>query len=132
MTAAGVNISPNKLENLLKFSPFVRDAMVIGDRRPYLAALIGIDLGMVSMWAQQQNLQFTTHRDLIEKAEVRRLIESAVTDVNRQVAEEEQLQGFELLPIDLEETGALTATQKVRRGMAAAQFQDLIERMYAA
>jgi long-chain acyl-CoA synthetase len=132
MTAAGVNISPNKLENLLKFSPFVRDAMVIGDRRPYLAALIGIDLGMVSMWAQQQNLQFTTHRDLVEKPEVRRLIESAVTDVNRQVAEEEQLQGFELLPIDLEETGALTATQKVRRGMAAAQFQDLIERMYAA
>ncbi len=132
MTAAGVNISPNKLENLLKFSPFIRDAMVIGDRRPYLAALIGIDLGMVSVWAQQQNLQFTTHRDLVEKPEVRRLVESAVTDVNRQVAEEEQLQGFEILPIDLEETGALTATQKVRRGMAAAQFQDLIERMYAA
>lgn len=132
MTAAGVNISPNKLENLLKFSPFIRDAMVIGDRRPFLAALIGIDLGMVSVWAQQQNLQFTTHRDLVEKPEVRRLVESAVTDVNRQVAEEEQLQGFEILPIDLEETGALTATQKVRRGMAAAQFQDLIERMYAA
>jgi long-chain acyl-CoA synthetase len=132
MTAAGVNISPAKLENLLKFSPFVRDAMVIGDRRPYLAALVGIDVGMVSVWAQQQNLQFTTQRDLIEKPEVRRLIESAVSDVNRQVDEEEQIQGFELLPIDLEETGALTATQKVRRGIAAAQFSDLIERMYAA
>jgi long-chain acyl-CoA synthetase len=132
MTAAGVNISPAKLENLLKFSPFVRDAMVIGDRRPYLAALVGIDVGMVSVWAQQQNLQFTTQRDLIEKPEVRRLVESAVNDVNRQVDEEEQIQGFELLPIDLEETGALTATQKVRRGMAAAQFSDLIERMYAA
>jgi long-chain acyl-CoA synthetase len=131
MTAAGVNISPNKLENLLKFSPFIRDAMVIGDRRPYLAALIGIDVGMVSVWAQQQNLQFTTQRDLVEKPEVRRLVESAVAEVNRQVAEEEQLQGFELLPIDLEETGALTATQKVRRGIATAQFGDLIERMYA-
>lgn len=131
MTAAGVNISPNKLENLLKFSPFIRDAMVIGDRRPYLAALIGIDVGMVSVWAQQQNLQFTTQRDLVEKPEVRRLVESAVAEVNRQVAEEEQLQGFELLPIDLEETGALTATQKVRRGIATDQFGDLIERMYA-
>lgn len=132
MTAAGVNISPAKLENLLKFSPFVRDAMVIGDRRPYLAALVGIDVGMVSVWAQQKNLPFTTQRDLIEKPEVRRLVESAVSEVNRQVDEEEQIQGFELLPVDLEETGALTATQKVRRGMAAAQFSDLIERMYAA
>jgi long-chain acyl-CoA synthetase len=132
MTAAGVNISPAKLENLLKFSPFVRDAMVIGDRRPYLAALVGIDIGMVSVWAQQKNLQFTTQRDLIEKPEVRKLVESAVNDVNRQVDEEEQIQSFELLPVDLEETGALTATQKVRRGMATAQFSDLIERMYAA
>jgi long-chain acyl-CoA synthetase len=132
MTAAGVNISPNKLENLLKFSPFIRDAMVIGDRRPYLAALIGIDIGMVSVWAQQQNLQFTTQRDLVERVEVRRLVEGAVSEVNRQVDEHEQVQGFELLPIDLEETGALTATQKVRRGMATAQFQDLIERMYAS
>ena len=132
MTAAGVNISPAKLENLLKFSPFVRDAMVIGDRRPYLAALVGIDIGMVSVWAQQKNVQFTTQRDLIEKPEVRKLVESAVNEVNRQVDDEEQIQGFELLPVDLEETGALTATQKVRRGMAAAQFSDLIERMYAA
>jgi len=132
MTAAGVNISPNKLENLLKFSPFIRDAMVIGDRRPYLAALIGIDVGMVSVWAQQQNLQFTTQRDLVERIEVRRLVEGAVNEVNRQVDEHEQVQGFELLPIDLEETGALTATQKVRRGTAAEQFQDLIERMYAS
>jgi long-chain acyl-CoA synthetase len=131
MTAAGVNISPNKLENLLKFSPFIRDAMVIGDRRPYLAALIGIDIGMVSVWAQQKNLQFTTQRDLVEKPEVRRLVEGAVSEVNRQVDEHEQVQGFELLPIDLEDTGALTATQKVRRGTATAQFQDLIERMYS-
>jgi long-chain acyl-CoA synthetase len=132
VTAGGLNISPTKLENLLKFSPFVRDAMVIGDRRPYLAALIGIDIGMVSVWAQQQNLQYSTQRDLVEKPEVRRLIESAVSEVNRQVQEEEQIEGFQLLPVDLEETGALTATQKVRRGMAAAQFGDLIERMYAA
>jgi long-chain acyl-CoA synthetase len=87
---------------------------------------------MVSVWAQQKNLPFTTQRDLIEKPEVRKLIESAVNEVNREVDEEEQIQGFELLPIDLEETGALTATQKVRRGMAVAQFSDLIERMYAA
>jgi long-chain acyl-CoA synthetase len=131
VTAAGLNVSPTKLENLLKFSPFIRDAMVIGDRRPHLTALVGIDIGMVSVWAQQQNLQFTTQRDLVEKNEVRRLVEGAVSEVNRQVAEDEQIQGFELIPVDLEETGALTATQKVRRSMAAAQFSELIERMYA-
>src|SRR5262249_8668728 len=73
-----------------------------------------------------------TQRDLVEKPEVRRLVESAVNEVNRQVDDEEQIQGFELLPVDLEETGALTATQKVRRGVAAAQVSALIERMYAA
>jgi long-chain acyl-CoA synthetase len=131
VTAAGLNVSPTKLENLLKFSPFIRDAMVIGDRRPHLTALVGIDIGMVSVWAQQQNLQFTTQRDLVEKAEVRKLVDGAVSEVNRQVAEDEQIQGFELIPVDLEETGALTATQKVRRSMAASQFSELIERMYA-
>jgi long-chain acyl-CoA synthetase len=132
ITAGGLNISPNHIENLLKVSPFIAEALVIGDRRPYLTALIDVDDETVAAWAQQEGLAFTTHRDLAEKPEVRRLIEAAVNEVNRQLADTEQIRAFELLPVDLEETGALTATQKVRRQQAAEQFSDLVERMYAA
>jgi long-chain acyl-CoA synthetase len=132
ITAGGLNITPNQLENLLKVSPFIAEALVIGDRRPYLTALIDIDDEMVAAWAARQNLQFTTQKDLAEMPEVRRLVEAAVADTNRQVADTEQIRGFELIPADLDETGALTATQKVRRQTAAEQFQDLIERMYAS
>jgi long-chain acyl-CoA synthetase len=132
ITAGGLNVSPNKLENLLKVSPFIREAVVIGDRRPYLTALLGIDGETVAAWAQQQNLPFTTHRDLAEKPEVRRLVKDEVDEVNRYLAETEQIRAFELFPVDLAEAGALTATQKVRRRIAAEQFGDLIDRMYAA
>jgi long-chain acyl-CoA synthetase len=131
ITAGGLNITPNHIENLLKVSPFVAEALVIGDRRPYLTALIDIDDEMVAGWATQQNLQFTTQKDLAEKPEVRRLVEAAVAEANRQLADTEQIRAFELIPVDLDETGALTPTQKVRRQQAAEQFRDLIERMYA-
>src|SRR5262249_42938820 len=107
-------------------------ALVIGDGRPYLAALIDIADETVAAWATQQNLQFTTHADLAEKPEVRRLIERAVAETNSQLADTEQIRAFDLIPVDLDETGALTATQKVRRQQAAEQFRDLIERMYAS
>jgi long-chain acyl-CoA synthetase len=132
ITAGGLNITPNHIENLLKVSPFIGEALVIGDRRPYLTALIDIADETVAGWAAQQNLQFTTQTDLVEKPEVRRLIEAAVAEVNRQLADTEQIRGFELFPVDLDETGTLTPTQKVRRERAAEQFRDLIERMYAS
>jgi long-chain acyl-CoA synthetase len=132
ITAGGLNITPNHIENLLKVSPFIGEALVIGDRRPYLTALIDLAGETVAAWAAQQNLQFTTHADLAEKPEVRRLIEAAVAECNRQLADTEQIRAFDLIPVDLDETGALTATQKVRRQKTAEQFSDLIERMYSA
>jgi long-chain acyl-CoA synthetase len=132
ITAGGLNITPNHIENLLKVSPFIGEALVIGDRRPYLTALIDLAGETVAAWAAQQNLQFTTQSDLAEKPEVRRLIEAAVADCNRQLADTEQIRAFDLIPVDLDETGALTATQKVRRQKTAEQFSDLIERMYSA
>ncbi|HEY3097227.1 MAG TPA: AMP-binding protein [Acidimicrobiia bacterium] len=132
ITAGGLNITPNHIENLLKVSPFIGEALVIGDRRPYLTALIDMADETVAAWAAQQNLQFTTQTDLAEKPEVRRLIEAAVADANRQLADTEQIRAFDLIPVDLDETGALTPTQKVRRQRAAEQFRDLIERMYAS
>ncbi|MDQ6853041.1 MAG: AMP-binding protein [Actinomycetota bacterium] len=131
ITAGGVNVNPNRIENLLKVSPFIDEALVIGDGRPFLTVLIDIDNENVAAWAAQQGLPFTTQSDLVEKPEVRRLIEAAVSDVNSQLADTEQIRAFELIPVDLEETGALTPTHKVRRRQAVEQFSDLIERMYA-
>ncbi len=74
ITAGGKNISPSEIENKLKVSPFVREAVVIGDRRKYLTALIGIEADTVGSWATRRNIAFTTYDDLSRKAEVRELI----------------------------------------------------------
>ena len=131
VTAGGLNVSPAKIENLAKVSPFISEAMVVGDRRPYLCALIGIEGTAVAEWAKQQGLQFTTEQDLVGKPEVRQLLEGQIADTNERLGDAEQLRRFELLPVDLDEVGALTATQKVRREQVVAQFSDLIEGMYS-
>ncbi len=132
ITAGGLNVSPNRIENLIKLSPFVREAIVVGDSRPYLTALIGAESGAVAEWARQQDLQFTSHQELVARPEVRRLIDQIIADVNRQLSDAEQLRAFEILPFDLDEIGALTATQKIRRQQVATQCGDLIDRMYTA
>ncbi len=131
ITAGGQNISPQLIESMLKLSPYVRDAMVIGDRHPYLTALIGIEIETVGEWAARRDLPFTTEADLAEKREVRELIRAHVERVNRDLADPETIKGFELLPSPLAEgAGQLTATQKVKREVVAAQFATLIEGMY--
>lgn len=132
VTAGGLNVSPNRLENLIKVSPFIREAMVIGDRRPFLSALIGVEPAGVGDWAHQQDLQFTSLSDLVHQPEVRRLIDGIITDVNRQLSDAEQIRAFEILPFDLDEIGALTATQKVRRQQVTEHCSDLIAQMYSA
>jgi long-chain acyl-CoA synthetase len=133
ITAGGKNISPSEIENRLKVSPYVREAVVIGDRRKYLSALIGIEADTVGDWATRQNLPFTTYRDLAGKAEVRELIKEWVEQVNVDLAQVETVKRFELLPKELDhEEGELTATQKVKRSAIAQEFGDLIESMYRA
>ena len=83
ITAGGKNISPSEIENALKISPYVKEAMVIGDRRPYLTALIGIELDTVGDWAQRRGIPYTTYRDLSEKPEVLALVQEVVDDDQR-------------------------------------------------
>jgi len=131
ITAGGKNISPSEIENALKISPFVGEAIVIGDRRKFLTALIGIDFDTVSEWAQRKRLGHTTYRDLSEKPQVRELIQRAVTEVNEQFASVEQIKKFALLSKELDhEQGELTATQKVKRSVIAERFADEIEALY--
>jgi long-chain acyl-CoA synthetase len=132
ITAGGKNISPSEIENRLKVSPFVREAVVIGDGRKYLTALIGIEGDTVGDWATRHHLPFTTYRDLSSKPEVRELVGEWVQQVNTELAQVETVKRFELLPKELDhEEGELTATQKVKRAAIAREFGDLIDRMYA-
>lgn len=131
ITAGGKNVSPSWIENALKVSPYVREAIVIGDRRKYLVALIGIEYDTVGNWATQQRVAFTTYADLSSRPEVVQLIDEWVQQVNATLAPVEQVKRFTLMPKELDhEDGELTATQKVKRKSIAAQFGDVIEGMY--
>ncbi|GAA3159439.1 AMP-dependent synthetase/ligase [Blastococcus jejuensis] len=131
ITAGGKNIAPSEIENALKVSPYIKEAVLIGDRRPYPTALIGIEPDTVSDWAQQQRIAFTTYRDLTEKKEVVALVQKVVDDVNSRLATVEQVKAFRLLPKLLDhEDGELTATQKVRRSAMIERFSGLVESMY--
>ena len=131
ITAGGKNISPSEIENQLKVSPYVREAIVIGDQRKYLVALVGIELDTVGDWATRRGLPYTTYTDLSSKPEVVELIDEVVDHVNRDLARVEQIKAFRLLARELDhEGGELTATQKVKRRSIASEFSDLIEEMY--
>ncbi|MFL6144570.1 MAG: AMP-dependent synthetase/ligase [Labedaea sp.] len=131
VTAGGKNVAPSELENALKASPFIKEAVVIGDRRPYLSALVGIELETVGHWAQTRRLAYTTYRDLAEKPEVRALVQSILDGVNARFASAEQVKTFAMLPKELDhEDGELTATQKVKRSAIATMFGEQVEAMY--
>jgi len=131
ITAGGKNISPSEIENTLKTSPFVGEAVVIGDRRKYLTALIGIEYEVVSNWAQGKGITHTTYQDLTEKPEVRKLIERVVEETNEKFARVEHLRKFAFFTKELDEDdGELTATQKVKRAAIERRFSQLIEEMY--
>jgi long-chain acyl-CoA synthetase len=131
ITSGGKNISPSEIENELKKSPFIKEAIVIGDQRKYLTALIGIEQDTVGNWAQKKRIPYTTYRDLTDKEEVVKRVERVVNEANEKFARVEQIKKFRLLPKELDhEEGELTATQKVKRRAIEDQFEDLIEEMY--
>ena len=131
ITAGGKNISPSEIENALKASPYIKEAMIVGDGRKHLAALIGIELDTVGEWAQRQQIGYSTYHDLSEKPEVVELVDGIVRSVNERFAQVEQIKAFRLLPKELDhEDGELTATQKVKRSAIAGVFEDLVESMY--
>jgi long-chain acyl-CoA synthetase len=132
ITAGGKNISPSEIENSLKTSLYVKEAMVIGDRRKFLSALIGIELDTVGDWALRKNIPYTTYRDLSEKPEVLELIQGVVNEANEKFARVESIREFRMIPKELDhEDGELTATQKIKRSAMEEAFGGLIEEMYA-
>jgi len=131
VTAGGKNITPQFIENKLKFSPYINDAVVIGDRRKYLTCLIMIDEDNVVKYAQDNKIQFSTYKDLTTAPQIRKLIQGEVDKVNEELARVEQIKKFTILPKKLyEEDGEVTPTMKVKRKFVNEAFFDLIEAMY--
>jgi long-chain acyl-CoA synthetase len=132
VTAAGKNVAPAPLEDRLRAHPLVSQAVVVGDARPFIAALITLDPEAASQWANNHGLGDLPAEELAASAELRTVIQWAVDDANRSVSRAESIRAFEVLPDGLTiESGELTPTLKVRRSVVAARRADVIGRLYA-
>jgi long-chain acyl-CoA synthetase len=133
ITAGGKNITPSEIENELKFSPYITDAVVIGDRRAFLTALVMIDHENVERFAQELNVPFTNFQSLCRTREVQELIQGEVDRVNAKFARVEQVKKFRLIEHKLTaEDEELTPTMKLKRKLVNEKYRDLIESMYSA
>ncbi len=131
ITAGGKNITPAEIESKLKFSPYVSDAVVIGDRRKYLTCLIMIDQENVEQFAQGRQIPFSDFASLTRAPEVRELIGGIVAETNRQFAQVEQIKDFRLIDILLTaEDEELTPTMKLKRNFVNERHAALIDEMY--
>jgi long-chain acyl-CoA synthetase len=131
ITAGGKNIAPAYIENKLKFSAYIQDAVVIGDRRKFVSALILIDEDNVTKFAQDHRLPFATFAELTQVPEVRKLIGREVDQVNKTLSQVEAVKKFALLPRRFyEEEGDVTPTKKVKRRNVEKRYADLVESMY--
>lgn len=132
ITSGGKNVTPSIIENRLKDSPYIREAILIGDRRKYLSALIQIDYETVGKWAQSRGLAYTNYASLSRLAEVEELIAREVETFNKEFARVENVRRFRILQKELDhDDGEVTATMKVRRKSIERKFADVIESLYS-
>jgi long-chain acyl-CoA synthetase len=133
ITAGGKNITPSELENDLKFSPYITDAVVIGDKRPYLTVIIMIDQENVEKFAQDKDVPFSNYASLTRAPEVQALIQAEIERVNKKFARVEQIKKFFLLDTQLSaEDEELTPTMKLKRKLVEKKYTPQIEDMYRA
>ena len=131
ITSGGKNIAPSEIENALKVSPYIKEAIVIGEGRNFIAALIQIDFDNVGKWATDNHLAYTNFKNLAQNPEVTRLIQAEVDRVNAQFARVENVRKFLLLTKELDhDDDELTATMKVRRANIYQKFATEIEQVY--
>ena len=131
ITAGGKNVTPSEIENELKFSPYITDAVVIGDRRPYLTLIVMIDQENVEKFAQDHDIPFSNYASLTRAAEVQELIQSEIERVNKKFARVEQVKKFFLLETQLTaEDEELTPTMKLKRKLVEKKYADRIEALY--
>ena len=135
--ADGTLFAPKYLENKLKFSPYIREAVCVGQGRPFVAALLNIDVTAVGSWAERRGLAYTSYTDLSQKPEVYELVREEVARMNRSLLEEPQLRGaqvrrFLMLHKELDpDDQEITRTRKVRRGFIAEKYATLVDALYS-
>jgi long-chain acyl-CoA synthetase len=129
--ADGGKFSPQLIENKLKFSPYIIDALVIGQDQPFITAMVNIDMNNVGKWAENNQLPYTTFTDLSQKDKVYDLIEGEVAKVNQTLPKVAQVRRFVLLYKELDaDDEELTRTRKVRRKFVAEKYKHLIDALY--
>jgi long-chain acyl-CoA synthetase len=127
----GTPFAPQFIENKLKFSPFIREAVAFGDQRRFVAAMIAIDMSTVGKWAEQKSLAYTSYMDLARKPEVAQLIKDEVAKINATLPGTTKVVRFVLLNKELDADDAeMTRTRKVRRGFVAEKYASVIAALY--
>jgi long-chain acyl-CoA synthetase len=127
----GTRFAPTYIENKLKFSPYIKEAVVLGQDRPYVAAIVNIDLQVVGKWAERRGIPYTSYTDLSRKVEVYDLIYAEVVRVNGGLPEATRIRKYVLLHKELDPDDAeMTRTRKVRRRYIAEKYADIIEAFY--
>ena len=133
ITAGGKNIAPSEIENALKDSEFIKEAIVVGEARKYLGAIIQVDYDTVGRWARDKALAYTNYKSLAQLPEVHELVDGIVAATNKRFARVENVRRFAILEKELDhDDGELTATQKVRRAMIEKKFAHELEIIYGA
>ncbi len=131
ITAGGKNITPSEIENQLKFSPYISDAVVIGDKRPFLTCLVMIDHENVEKFAQDYNIPFTNYASLCRAPEIQDLIKREIEVVNQNFARVETIKKFHLIERQLTpEDEELTPTMKLKRSFVNKSYATEIDAMY--
>jgi len=130
--AEGTPFAPQFIENKLKYSPFIREAVAFGNERAFVAAMVAIDLNTVGNWAERHGLAYTSYMDLSQKPEIRELIRDEIRKCNQTLPEATKIRRFILLTKDLEADDAeMTRTRKVRRKFVAEKYAPIIDAFYA-
>ncbi|MBO8163756.1 MAG: AMP-binding protein [Brevibacillus sp.] len=128
---SGEMFSPQYIENKLKFSPYIKEAVAVGTDRPYVAAILNIDMANVGRWAEGNQVAYTTYTDLSQKSEVLRLIRQEVARVNQSLPEKARVKRFVLLYKELDaDDEELTRTRKVRRGFISKKYEKVLDGLY--
>lgn len=131
ITAGGKNIAPQYIENKLKFSPYINDAVVIGDRRKFLSAIIVLDEDNINKYVQDNKVQYSTYAELASHEDILKLIDQEVKKVNLGLAKVQNIRKFRILGKRLyQEDGEMTPTMKVKRKFINETYSELIESMY--
>tara|TARA_B100001142_G_C14021024_1_gene534351 strand:- start:76 stop:717 length:642 start_codon:yes stop_codon:yes gene_type:complete len=131
ITAGGKNLSPAQLENNLKVSPYIKEAIVCGDKKPYLSALIQIDYDNVANWADRKDITFTNFENLSKHPEINKLIDEQVISANKRVSNVANIRKYYILNKELDhDDNEMTATQKIRRQNILKKYETTINNLY--